>query len=254
MRTLLSLLVAIALLGAATLWWTGRQGARLPAWYLEARAAGQLEPDLDEAARSAQQSLVGRFGRELLDEVTADDGTPDESFLERVKRRGKMVLEGLREGREVRLDARDLEGLVLAMAREAEGGRELLAATRAVRAEIGGGELELGAVVVPAELPADRISAGQRRLLELALALAGSDGEVYVSLRAAPAAVDDRLLLGPPIRLRAGELKLAPPLLSALGVEAPELETGLVLDVGRVKVRQAAIDGETLVLVVSPEI
>jgi hypothetical protein len=253
-RTLLILLLAGALLAAGTLWWTGRQGTRLPGWYLEAQAAGELEPDLDAAARKAQQSLVGRFGRELLDEVTADDGTPDESFLDRIKRRGKMVLEGLREGREVRLDAADLERIVLAMAYEAEGGRELLAATRAVRAEIDGGVLELGAVVVPAEWPADRLSDSQRRLLELILGLAGSDGEVYVSLRAAPAAVDERLLLGPPIRLRAGELRVASPLLKTLGVEAPELESGLALDVGRVKVREAVIDGETLVLVVSPEI
>ncbi len=254
MRTLLILLLAIALLAGGTLWWTGRQGTQLPDWYLEARAAGELEPDLEAAARDAQQSLVGRFGRELLDEVTADDGTLDESFLDRIKRRGKMVLEGLRAGREVRLDARDLERMVLAMAHEAEDSRELLAATRAVRARITGGELELGAVLVPAQLPTDRLSGSQRRLLQLILGLAGSDGEVYVSLRAAPAAVDDRLLLGPPIHLRAGELRLAATLLSALGVEAPELESGLALNVGRVKVREAAIDGETLVLVVSPEI
>ena len=109
-------------------------------------------------------------------------------------------------------------------------------------------------MVTPAQLPTDRLSAGQRRLLELLLRLAGSDGDVYVSLRAAPAAVDDRLLLGPPIGLRAGEMRLSSALLSALGVEAPELESGLVLDVGRVKVRQATIEDEALVLVVSPEI
>jgi hypothetical protein len=254
LRRLLALLAILALLAVATVWWTGRQGARLPGWYLEAAAAGRLEPDLEAAARRAQQGLVGRFGRELLDEVTADDGTPDESFLDRIKRRGKIVLEGLREGRQVRLEPHDLEDLVLAIAYGSDDGRELLAATRAVRAEIVGAELELGAVITPARLPAHRLSAGRRRLLDLLLRLSGSDGEVYVAVRAVPAAVDDRLLLGPPVDLLLGELELGSRLLSALGVAAPELESGLTLDVGRVKVRQATIEGETLVLVVSPEI
>ncbi len=254
MRQVLSLLVVLVLLAAGVAWWTARQAGRLPGWYLEAQAAGQLEPDLGAAARSAQQDLVGRFGRELLDEVTADDGTPDESFLDRIKRRGKLVLEGLREGREVRLDARDLEGLILATAYEHDDGRALLAATKAVRAEIRGGDLVLGAVVTPALLPADLLSEGQRRLLDSMLSASGSDGDVYVSLQAPPRALEGRLLLGPPIALRAGDLTVRSALLSALGVEAPELETGIALDVGRVKVRQAAVDSETLVLVVSPEI
>ena len=253
MRILTFALVLLLLL-AGTLWWTGRQGSELPAWYQEAKAGGELEDDLEAAARRAQQNLVGHFGKELLDEVTADDGTPDESFLDRIKRRGQMVLDGLREGREMRLDARSLEELVLSMAYEDEAGRELLAATRAVRAEILGSELELGAVVAPAELPEGRLSAGQRRLLDLLLELSGSQGEVYVSLRAAPRAVDEQLLLGPPIKLRVGELALGSGLLRALGIEAPELDSGLVLDVGNVKVREAAIADEALVLVVSPDI
>ncbi len=254
MRKVLLLLLILGLLAAGTAWWTGSQVGQLPDWYVEARAADALEPDLEAAARRSQQRLVGRFGRELLDEVTADDGTPDESFLDRVKRRGKIVLDGLRAGREVRLDARDLEGLILAMAYEHDDGRNLLAATRAVRAEIFAGELELGAVVTPARLPAERLSSGQRRLLELLLRLSGSGGDIYISLRAAPAAVEDRLLLGPPIDLRIGELALSSSLLKALGVEAPELESGLALDVGRVKVRQATLDDDALVLVVSPEL
>lgn len=254
MRQALTLLLPLLLLILGTLWWTGRQGVRLPAWYQEARADGQLELDIETAARDAQQNLVGRFGRELLDEVTADDGTPDESFLDRIKRRGKMVLEGLREGRKVELDARDLEDMILAMAYEDDAGRELLAATKAVRAEIDDGEVELGFVVTPAELPPERLTAGHRQLLDLIMRLTGSDGDVYLSLRAAPAAVDDRLLLGPPISLRLGELTLGSQLLSALGVEAPELESGLVLDVGRVRVREATIDNDLLVLVVSPEL
>ena len=254
MGKLLTALLVLLLLVAGTLWWTGRQGAELPGWYEEARAAGELEEDMEAAARRAQQGLVGRFGKELLDEVTADDGTPDESFLDRIKRRGKMVLEGLREGREMRLDARDLESLILSMAYEDEAGRELLAATRAVRAEIRGEELEMGAVVAPAELPDGRLSAGQRRLLELLLQLAGSDGEVYVSLTAPPTTAADRLLLGPPIGLRVGDLEVSPTLLAALGIDAPELEAGLALDVGNVKVREAAIADEVLVLVVSPDI
>jgi len=254
MRKLLVLLPLLGLLVVGTLLWTGRQGGHLPDWYLEAQADDRLEPDLEAAARRAQQDLVGRFGRELLDEVTADDGTPNESFLDRIKRRGKMVLDGLREGREVRLDAADLEDLILSMAYEQEGGRELLVAIKAVRAEIANGELELGAVLTPAELPADRLSAGQRQLLELILRLSGSDGDIYVFLRAAPAAVEDRLLLGPPLSLRVGELTLSSSLLAALGLEAPELESGLVLDLGRVKVREATIEDEVLVLVVSPEL
>ena len=254
MRKLAILLLALGLLAAGAAWWTGRQGGRLPGWYLEAQAANELEPDLEAAAQSAQQSLVGRFGRELLDEVTADDGTPNESFLDRIKRRGKLVLDGLREGREVRLDARDLEALILATAYENDNGRQLLAATKAVRAEIRGGDLELGAVVTPRLLPVGLLSEGQRRLLDSLLSLSGSDGDVYVSLRAGPRVAEDRLLLGPPIALRVGELTVRSALLSALGVEAPELESGIALDVGRVKVRQATIDGETLVLVVSPEI
>lgn len=253
MRKVMALLLIAILLVLGALFWTTRQAGRLPGWYLEAQAAGQLEGDLRTAARSARQSLIGRFGRELLDEVTADDGTPDESFLERIKRRGKLVLEGLREGREVRLEARDLEDMILSMAHEDEDGRELLAATKAVRAEIDGDELELGAVVTPGELPPGSLSESAQRLLGLILPLAGSDGDVYLGLRAAPAAVEDRLLLGPPISLRVGELTLSPALLAALGVEAPELESGLVLDVGRVKVREARIEGDVLVLVVSPD-
>lgn len=254
MRQALSLLLILGLLVAGAVWWAGSRGGRLPGWYQEARASGQLETDLAAAARQAQQVLVGRFGRELLDEVTADDGTPDESFLDRIKRRGKLVLEGLREGREVRLDARDLEDLILSAAYEDEDGRELLAATKAVRAEFLGDELELGAVVTPAELPAEALSEGARKLLAVILRLTGSDGEVYLGLRAAPAAVEDELLLGPPVSLRVGELALSPSLLAALGVEAPELESGLVLDVGRVKVREATIEGDELVLVVSPDV
>ena len=254
MRKIALLVLTLGLLAAGVAWWTGRQGGQLPGWYLEAQAAGRLEPDLEAAARSAQQSLVGRFGRELLDEVTADDGTPNESFLDRIKRRGKLVIEGLREGREVRLDARDLEGLILATAYESDNGRQLLAATKAVRAEIRGGDLELGAVVTPRLLPAEVLSDGQRRLLDSLLSLSGSNGEVYVSLRAAPRVVEDRLILGPPIGLRVGDLAVRSALLSALGVKAPELESGVALDLGRVKVRQATVDGEALVLVVSPEI
>ncbi len=254
MRKILSLLLVLGLLLAGMVFWTGRQAGRLPEWYLEAQAAGQLETDIETAARRAQQSLVGRFGRELLDEVTADDGTLDESFFERIKRRGKLVLDGLREGREMRLDARDLEDLILSMAYEDEDGRELLAATKAVRAEIADGELELGAVVTPAELPADRLSAAARQLLELILRFTGSDGDVYLAIRAAPAAVEDQLLLGPPVSLRVGELTLSPSLLAALGVEVAELASGLVLDVGRVKVREAEIEGDVLVLIVSPEV
>ena len=254
MRKALTLLATLALVLLGALWWTGRQGAQLPDWYRQARAAGELEADLGAAARRAQQGLVGRFGRELLDEVTADDGTPDESFLERIKRRGRIVLEGLRQGREVRLDARDLEDLMLATVHEQEGGPELLAATRAVRAEIDGGELELGAVVAPAELPAERLSAGARRLLELLPHFAGSDGSVYVALRAAPRALEDQLVLGPPVDLRIGELTLGSSLLSALGVAAPELETGVVLDVGRARVQEARIEEGSLLLVVSPDL
>lgn len=254
MSRLLTLLLVVLLLLAGTVWWTGRQGAELPGWYREAKAGGELEEDLGAAARRARQTLLGRFGKELLDEVTADDGTPDESFLDRLARRGKMVLEGLREGREVRLDARDLEGVILSMAYDQEAGRELLAATRAVRAEILDGELELGAVLVPAELPEARLSADRRRLLDTLLRLAGSDGEVYVSLRAAPSAVDDRLVLGPPVDLRVGDLRLGSTLLSAVGLEAPELEQGLPLDLGNMRVREAGIAGDALVLVVSPEI
>ena len=114
--------------------------------------------------------------------------------------------------------------------------------------------LVLGAVVTPELLPAELLSEGQRRLLDSILSLSGSDGDVYVSLQAAPRVAEDRLLLGPPIALRAGDLTIRSALLSALGVEAPELESGVALDVGRVKVRQASIDGETLVLVVSPEL
>ncbi len=254
MRKILSLLLILGLLVVGTVLWGGRQGGQLPGWYLEARAADQLEPDIEAAARRAQQSLVGRFGRELLDDVTADAGTQNESFLDRIKRRGKLVLDGLREGRDVRLDAGDLEDLILAMAYEDVVGRELLAATKAVRAEITDGELELGAVVTPAELPAHRFAPAYRQLLEWTLLLTGSDGDIYVSLRAAPAAVEDRLLLGPPISLRIGELALSSSLLAALGVEAPELESGVVLDVGRVKVREATIEDDVLVLIVSPEL
>ena len=254
MRKLLVLLPLLGLLVVGTLLWTGRQGGHLPDWYLEAQADDRLEPDLEAAARRAQQDLVGRFGRELLDEVTADDGTPNESFLDRIKRRGKLVLDGLREGRQVRFDAADLEDLILSMAYEQERGRELLAATKAVHAEISNPELELGVVVTPADLPAERLSAGHRQLLDLMLRLSGSDGDVYVSLRAVPAAVDDRLLLGPPISLRIGELTLGSSLLAALGVEAPELDSGLVLDIGRVKIREATIEEDVLVLVVSPEL
>lgn len=254
MRKLPTLLVILCLLLVAGGWWAVDRSGRLPDWYLEAVATERLEADLEAAARRAQQGLVGRFGRELIEEVTADDGTPDESFLERIQRRGKMVLEGLREGREVRLDAADLESLMLAMAYETPDGRQLLAATRAVHAEILGDQLELGAVVAPAELPEDRLSPTQRRLLDLLLALGGSDGAVYVALRAPPVVVEERLFLGPPVTLRAGELEVGPRLLAALGVEAPELDTGVPLDVGRMKVRQAKVDGDVLLLVVSPEI
>lgn len=254
MRKVLALLLSLALLVAGAVLWAARQGGRLPAWYEEARAADALEPDLEAAAKRAGQSLIGRFGRELLDEVTADDGTPNESFLDRLKRRGQLVLDSLREGREVRLDARDLENVILAMAVEDDAGRELLAATKAVHAEITEGELELGAVVTPTELPADRISASQQRLLDLLLRLSGSGREIYLALRAAPRVAEDQLLLGPPLSLRVGDLELSSRLLAAMGVEAPELEAGLVLDVGRMKIRQATIEDETLVLVVSPEI
>jgi hypothetical protein len=254
MRKFLGLLTTLALLALGAAWWTGQQGGRLPHWYQEARAEGRLAPDLEIAARNAQRNLVGYLGQDLLDDVTADDGTPNESFLDRIKRRGKIVLEGLREGREVRLDARQLEDLMLAAAYEDDRGRQVLKAVRAVRAEILGDELELGAVVAPAELPTDGLSPGQHRLLDLVILLAGSDGEIYVSLRAAPAAVDDQLLLGPPLDLRLGELTLNTSLLTNLGVEAPELESGVPFDVGRVKVRQATLDGDALVLVVSPEL
>ena len=254
MRKVLALPAILGLLALGLLWWTGRQGARLPGWYLEARQAGTLEADLEAAARRSQRALVGRFGRELLDEVTADDGTPDESFFERIKRRGKMVLEGLREGREVRLDAGDLEDLILSTAYEDEAGRRLLSVTRAVHAEIVGGELRLSAVVRPADLPSETLADGRRQILGLLLQLAGSDGDVHLSLRAMPRAVEDRLVLGPPVDLRIGALELSPALPAALGVEAPELETGVVLDVGGARVRQAAIEGEVLILVISPEI
>ena len=138
MRKTLALLLIAGLLALAAVFWAGRRGGQLPDWYLEARAAEALAPDLEVAARRAQQVLVARFGRELLDDVTADDGTPDESFLERIKRRGQLVLEGLREGREMRLGARDLEDIILSMAYENEDGSKLLAATKAVRAQIGG--------------------------------------------------------------------------------------------------------------------
>jgi hypothetical protein len=254
MRSLLASLLIFGLLVAGTVVSVGVRAGSLPDWYLEARAAGALEPDLEAAARRAEQSLIGRFGRELLDEVTADDGTPDESFLDRLKRRGKMVLEGLREGREVRLDARDLQNTLLAMAIKTDDGRELLAAAQAVRAEISGQRLELGAVVMPARLPADRLSANQRRLLDLLLRLSGSDGEVYVALCSTPGVAEGHLLLGPPLSLRVGDLELSSTLLAALGADAPELESGLVLDVGRMTVRQATIEDDTLVLIVSPQI
>ncbi len=254
MRRVLVLLLVVGLLAAGVLLWAGRQARGLPGWYLEARQAGTLDADLVAAGGRAQQELVGRFGRELLDEVTADDGTPDESFLDRIKRRGKMVLDGLRKGRELRLDERDLERLLLAWASDDDAGRELLAAARAVRAEILGDELELGVVVAPDALPPALLAASQRRLLTRLAALAGSDGELYVAVRAAPAAVDERLRLGPPLALRVGRLELGPRLLAALGAGSPELADGLAVDVGRMKVREARIDGEVLVLTVSPQI
>ena len=254
MRKLLALLLLAAALAAGLALWTAHQGARLPGWYLEARAAGTLETDLETVARRSQQALVTRFGRELLDEVTADDGTPDESFLDRVKRRGKMVLEGLREGREVRLDARDLEGLVLLSLQEDRAGRELLAATQAVHAEISEGELELGVVVRRDDLRLESLSEAQLQAIALLLRLAASDGDVYVSLRAVPRAVDELLVLGPPVDLRLGELTLGSALLSALGVEVPELADGVVLDIGGAKVREARVEDQALVLIVSPDV
>jgi hypothetical protein len=254
MRKVLALLLIAGLLALGAVFWAARRGGQLPDWYLEARATEALAPDLEAAARRAQQGLVAKFGRELLDEVTADDGTPDESLLERIKRRGKLVLEGLREGREMRLGTRDLEDMILSMVYEDEDSRQLLAATKAVRAEIDGGQLELGAVVTPAQLPADSLSESTRRMLGLILQLTGADGDVYLALRAAPAAVEDQLLLGPPVSLRVGELTLSPSLLAALGIEAPELESGLALDVGQVTVRAATIEDDVLLLVVSPDI
>lgn len=254
MRIVLSVLLVGALLTAGVLLWAGYHARELPGWYLEARDAGALESDLVVAGGRAQQELLGRFGRELLDEVTADDGTPDESFFDRITRRGKMVLDGLRQGRELRLDERDLERLLLAWASEDTGGRELLAATRAVRAEILGEEVELGVVVVPADLPPGLLEESQRRLLGRLAALAGSGGELYVAVRAVPGAVDEQLRLGPPLELRVGGLELGPRLLAALGAGSPELADGLAVDVGRMKVREARIDGEVLVLTVSPQI
>ena len=60
--------------------------------------------------------------------------------------------------------------------------------------------------------------------------------------------------LGPPVELRVGELTLGSSLLAALGVEAPELESGVVLDVGRARVREVRIEEDALLLVVSPDI
>ena len=254
MRALFGLLLALVVLAAGAVLWTGRQAGQLPDWYVEAREAGALEQDMVAAGQNAERSLVGRFGRELIDEVTADDGTRDESFLERISRRGKLVLEGLREGREVRLGPGDVENLILAWAARDDQGRELLAATRAVRAEIGGGELQLGVIAVPAELPAERLPAAQRRLLDRVLRIAGSEGEIHVAVRAVPGVFEEQLFLGPPLRLVVGGLELGPAALAALGVDAPELTTGITLDVGRMKVRQVSVEEDSLVLVVSPEI
>lgn len=254
MRRLLALLVVVPLLAVGTAFWNARQGAQLPGWYLEARAAGTLAADLEAAAQRSQQALLARFGRELLDEVTADDGTPDESFLRRIERRGKMVLEGLRQGREVRLDGGDLEEILLAWAADRDDGRQLLEATRAVRAEISGGELELGAVLVPSRLPPELLTDDRRRLLDSLMRLSGSDGEIYLGLRAVPAAADGQLVLAPPLRLRVGRLELSARLLAGLGVKPAELTAGVPVDLGQVEVRSAAIDDDVLVLVVSPRI
>lgn len=254
MRRLLLALLVLALLAVIALVWVGRRAGGLPEWYREARAAGTLETDLAAAGKEAERGLVGRFGRELLDEVTADDGTPDESFLRRIQRRGQMVLEGLREGREVRLAERDLEEILLAWAADSGDGQRLLDATRAVHAEIGGGEIELGAVLVPSRLPPDLLTPERRRLLGRLMSLSGSDGELYLGLRAVPTAADDRLVLAPPLKVQLGELEVGLGLLSRLGLAVPELATGLPVDLGNVQVRSAAVDGDVLVLVVSPQI
>lgn len=254
MRKLLLALLVLALLAVIALVWAGRRAGGLPEWYREARAAGTLESDLVAAGKRAEQGLIGRFGRELLDEVTADDGTPDESFIRRIQRRGKIVLEGLREGREVRLAERDLEEILLAWAADSHNGRRVLAATRAVRAEIDGGEIELGAVLVPSRLPDDLLTAPHRRLLDRLLSLSGAEDELYLGLRSVPAAAEGRLVLAPPLKAMIGELELGLGLLARLGLDVPELTTGLPIDVGNVQVRSAAVDGDVLVLVVSPQI
>lgn len=253
MRRLLFMLLACAALAATALVWTVRQAGRLPGWYEEARASGALEPDLVAAGRRAEQGLARRFGRELLDELTADDGVEDESLLDRVKRRGKLLVEGLRDGREVRMGARDLEALILARLADDAGGRELLAATRAVRVEIAGGKLEMGAVLRPRELPRERLDAEQRRLLASLDRLAGD--EVYLAVRAVPGVVDERLHLGPPLRFQLGGLGMSSGLLIKLaGGGTAAFASGVPIDLGRVAVRQAKVDGDTLVLTISPEL
>ena len=50
MRKAVALIVVLLLMALGVLWWTGRQSARLPGWYLEAKEAGTLETDLRAAA------------------------------------------------------------------------------------------------------------------------------------------------------------------------------------------------------------
>lgn len=256
LRGLLLTLAILLLLTGVTVWWAGKQAAALPEWYRQAEAAGELEPDLMAAGRRAAPRLVSRFGRELLDELTDDDGVEDESFGDRLERRGKLLLESFRRGREVRMTAADLESLVLARLADDDEGRELLAAMRAVRAEIAGGQVELGAVVVPARLPRDRLSVELRSALDrLALLPGVGERELYVGLRATPYAVDGRLLMRPPVRLEVGGLTIGSELAVKLLRPPPAaLAAGFEIDLGRVQVREVAVEDGVLVLTLSPRL
>jgi hypothetical protein len=244
------LAIALFLLVAGTgavLYYYWQRATQLPAWYAEGGTSVISSPAPAPAHSDRTELDANNVSRSNQLQIQPEGKSVDAKVAQQVQKTpaGQPV--------EVQLSQREINHLFTAEITHKTEGKALSRAIKGVNTMIQDGQIESGAVVDLADVPANQLSSNEQnaiaRLVKSFPAL--SDRKVYIALVGKPTIVNHQMVLGEDTRIKVGDLSFSTAeLAQRLGVSEEQLKQQINLGIrlGNLKVQDVQLEGDRAIL------
>jgi hypothetical protein len=245
-RFAIALFLVVSGMGALFYYYWQR-ATQLPTWYAEGSTSVALSPVPAQDHSSRTELEANSVSSSSQRQIQPERKSLDAKVAQQVQ---KIPV---RQPVEVQLNQRQINHLFTAEITHKTEGKAFARAIKGVNTTIQDGQIESGAVVDLADVPANQLSSGEQdtiaRLVKSFPAL--GDRKVYIALVGKPTIVNHQMVLGKDTRIKVGDLSFSTAeLAERLGVSEEQLrqQINLGIQLGNLKVQDVQLEGDRAIL------